>query len=174
MIYANFLIAAFVACMIWFQVYTAIEKLRLDLYDRRFEIYTKTLDWYQAVLRFDRSTQGEYNVFEKSFIKVFRESLFLFDNDSGIYELLKDMQQRSCKMIAFREITEQRKAPKEAYSPTPDELISRMKEHAEFKESYDWFQASIHQLEGLLSRYLLFGSYFTGFKKRITRLCQKS
>jgi len=47
---ATIVIAIFVASIGAFQWFTAHEKLRLDLYSRRFDVYSCTIDFVQAMM----------------------------------------------------------------------------------------------------------------------------
>jgi hypothetical protein len=77
------------------------EKLRLDLYDRRFDIYSRTLNLRFALdvwnptspEKASASLQGSPELDEavKAFTKASRESQFLFDNDSGVHKRLEQM-----------------------------------------------------------------------------------
>lgn len=79
------------------------EKLRLDLYNKRFDIYLKILD-YSLQFRFPITLENNdvnkiYRPdFEISFIKAFRESQFLFKTNSQIYVIIEDIK-NECSAI---------------------------------------------------------------------------
>jgi hypothetical protein len=70
------------------------EKLRLDLYNRRFDVYLKTLDFWYALSRWKPTDKEilscnlvdspELSDSQIAFIKASRESQFLFDDSSGM------------------------------------------------------------------------------------------
>lgn len=74
-------------------------KLKLDLYNRRFEIYTRVLNYCNLFMMGD-SKGVDYPEKKINFIVAFRESNFLFESNSGIYEIIKDLMQ-TCSFIEF-------------------------------------------------------------------------
>ena len=82
------------------QANTPLERLNLDLYERRFNVYTAVLDLYQADMR-----KGLRDIEEAEliFIKAFRESLFLFERQDGIYELLERIKDGHGMILAHKE-----------------------------------------------------------------------
>jgi hypothetical protein len=88
------IIAVIVAIITYQQWRTNREKLRLDLYNRRFEVYLRCLDLYQEViegkpqLRLDSQTP---------FTRAFRESRFLFPTSSGVYKVLQEFNREAPK-----------------------------------------------------------------------------
>lgn len=86
----------------WVQWQINKSKLRLDLYNRRFDVYLKTLDYYLAYMH--KKPDDSYEYLDKcaiAFIKVYRESLFLFGEESEVYKLLTDFQQKLGQLIAI-------------------------------------------------------------------------
>jgi hypothetical protein len=85
---------------------TTVEKIRLDLYDRRFAIYEKTLAFK---LMLDNSTTAEsiqtseFIEARRAFIKSMRESQFLFRPDSGIFERMTRLHRASFDVTNVRE-----------------------------------------------------------------------
>src|SRR5216684_1445740 len=80
---------------------TSREKLRLDLYNRRFDIYSRTLDllhiletWQPSELEKNSASLQQSPDLEKAqraFVKASREAQFLFDDASGVHKLLEQM-----------------------------------------------------------------------------------
>ena len=71
-------VLAFVVSL--FAAFINAEKLRLDLYNRRFEVYTKTMRLFHALLNLERSYKdGSFSELRDAFIISWRESQFLFD-----------------------------------------------------------------------------------------------
>jgi hypothetical protein len=73
------------------------DKLKLDLYNRRFAIYDATMKLYQSVVSdIDDATASAEVI--KGFILPFRESRFLFDTKDGVYQLL-DVIRGQCNLF---------------------------------------------------------------------------
>jgi hypothetical protein len=99
------------ACFAGAAWWTSREKLRLDLYNRRFGIYSRTLDFYHALSGWlptelekkEMSLQDSPELWttQKAFIKANREVGFLFDDDSGIQQQLEQMHTDSIGIIGF-------------------------------------------------------------------------
>jgi hypothetical protein len=83
------------------QVRLAREKLRLDLYDRWFQIFTSIFDFYNVMI----SWQGtpEQAEARTNFFRAYQESGFLFTSGSGIEALLKKLNDDGMKVIGFKE-----------------------------------------------------------------------
>jgi hypothetical protein len=65
------------------------EKVRSDMYARRFSVYENTLSFYYAVMKGgDLTTAAEVLSAQLSFLKSWRESAFLFRKEDGISEIL--------------------------------------------------------------------------------------
>jgi hypothetical protein len=88
------------------------EKLRLDLYNRRFDIYLKTLDFWHALSTWN-PTQNEKDStdlqdsrelwdYQRAFIKASREAQFLFEDESGIHKLLECIHSDGMGIIGFK------------------------------------------------------------------------
>jgi hypothetical protein len=84
-------VVGFVALTVaWSQMRIASAKTRLDLYNKRFEIYVSALEYHKAAWD---GTHVEIKLAGHVFIKSFRESQFLFKPADGIYDVLKAMLQ---------------------------------------------------------------------------------
>ena len=64
------------------QATTAKEKLRLDLYEKRFAIYMRTLDFFDALVSW-KDTE-EQKTLIAPFYRSYREARFLFPDSSGV------------------------------------------------------------------------------------------
>jgi len=76
--------------MLWIaraQYTTNNNKLKLDLYNRRFSVYEKTLDYYLAYMAREKSVEL-LDSCRKDFIGAYRESIFLFGEASPVYKSL--------------------------------------------------------------------------------------
>jgi hypothetical protein len=83
-------VAAYVAVISRRQWQTNNDKLRLDLYDRRFQIYLAVLDFYKALIGW-QGTDAQVAT-QMPFLQAYRESVFIFPAKSGVYELLTEFQ----------------------------------------------------------------------------------
>jgi hypothetical protein len=82
---------------------TNMAKLRLDLYDKRFAVFENTLAFHQALGGSAESMQTEpFKLLHREFTKSFRESQFLFDEDSGVFEIMKKISLDAFKIIAAK------------------------------------------------------------------------
>lgn len=92
---------------------TTHQKLRLDLYNKRFDVYSRTLDFYHALSEWGRPTDSEMastslqdspelRAAQKAFIKASREAGFLFDKDSGIQKRLEQMHYDTMGVIGYK------------------------------------------------------------------------
>ncbi|MFB2562951.1 hypothetical protein [Rhizobium sp. IMFF44] len=80
------------------------ERLRLDLYDRRFKLYSGIFDFYYAMISWEGTL--EQKEARQRFFMAYQESAFLFTKESGIEELLKMLNSEAAKVIGFKENSE--------------------------------------------------------------------
>jgi hypothetical protein len=144
---ATVIIAVYVASIGTFQWFTAREKLRLDLYNRRFEVYLRALDFMQALMMWSSIPPEERQPKRIAFIRATRESRFLFADDPRILRLLEEFHTRSFKVTGYIEELSQHAAI------MPKETIAAYQEK---QSSLEWIMESIGQLETLLIPYLAF------------------
>ncbi|SSS87857.1 Uncharacterised protein [Acinetobacter baumannii] len=80
------------------QMKIASAKTKLDLYNKRFNIYAAALDYYQATWY-----ESPEKIQEKSiiFTKLYRESQFLFEESDGVYATLGKIQQNGAQIYAY-------------------------------------------------------------------------
>jgi len=142
-------VAAFVAIVSLWQSRINRDKLRLDLYNRRFDIYSRALDFYQALMAYGSSgtSKESFTAVHKAFIKAFRESQFLFDKESGVYGILKEMHSRSFKILGTKDYG------KQIADEAPQEFQKMFNESA---EAMQWFTEAIPLLEKAMAGYLNF------------------
>lgn len=81
------LISAVVAYMAHSQLQTNRLKLKLDLYNRRFNVYQSALNYYLDLYSKTTNKNRSENAGRK-FVSSYRESKFLFDEKSGVYDQL--------------------------------------------------------------------------------------
>jgi hypothetical protein len=138
-------IVGLIAVYIAYQQYsTAKNKLRLDLYNRRFEIYASALEFYHALLGYSNTTNFE--VTQGRFIKAYRESQFLFDKNSGVYCILNEMHTRSFHIIGFKERGHELRGHPQDFKDMSDKS----------QDSLKWFNTNIVELEKGMDKYLKF------------------
>jgi hypothetical protein len=129
-------------------------KIQLDLFNKRFDIYRRTLAFFQIVHYFDPSKtskeeRSEYNSLEKDFLRAHRESQFLFDDKSKVFELMEQFRQKANRMVAHRELRETMMS-----ADTPE---GRLKAHAEYSDDAKWVNSKfIGLLEEAMKPYLDF------------------
>lgn len=96
------IIIAIIVTYIAYQQYIVnSNKFRLDLYNKRFEIYNKIIELYlnmsntayinNETSEEDKKAFNEFKALKQSFTKYLRESIFLFEESSGIHSALKDI-----------------------------------------------------------------------------------
>lgn len=139
-------------CSFWVafvQMRIASAKTKLDLYNKRFSIYVTALEYYQS------TWHDPYNKIEieaRKFTKAFRESLFLFDKNSGIQDLLKKIQQNG-STISFYE-----KYKYESENNLTKDKLDLSTLHEASNKARDEFEANLKDLEKQLDKYLSFKS----------------
>src|SRR2546430_1658757 len=79
------------------QARLASEKLRHDLFDRRLKIFESIFDFYRAMIGW-RGTPEQIEARDR-FFEAYQQSAFLFDKDSGIEELMKDLNDKGSRAI---------------------------------------------------------------------------
>jgi hypothetical protein len=127
------------------QARVAKEKLRYDLFERRMAIFSSLFPFYDAML----SWQGtpEQVAARNRFFRAYQESGFLFGKESGIEDLLKNLNDSGMKVIGFKENKEHLKEDKE--------LMLRL-----FNEAQDiqvrLFPNALTQLKNAMSGYMNF------------------
>ena len=99
------------------QMITNRNKLKLELYNKRFEVYSSALTFGQELTSNELSSETH-----RDFINKKESSYFLFSNNQNIYKLLEEMHENSFKIQGFRKSAEQLK-----YSP--DAFLKVQREH---------------------------------------------
>jgi hypothetical protein len=126
-----------------FSFFIASERFRLDLYNKRFEIYVRTVKFYQVLIRSERNDEDEtFASLRKDFILATRESQFLFSPESGIYDLLTRLNTDSFKITGLKDM------PK----GLPQDQI--MENQRQFSEALIRWNSSMESLEALMAPYL--------------------
>jgi hypothetical protein len=121
-------------------------KLRLDLYNRRFQIFVSIFDFYEALIGWTGTP--EQRAAQTRFFRAYQESGFLFSKESGIEDTLKRLHEEPAKVIGFKEYGEDYK------SGGVEFYLERFKEanHVLLVE----FDAALVKLKTELAKYLNF------------------
>ena len=82
------------------QAKNAREKIRHDLFDRRFKIFESVFDFYNVMISWD-GTPEQIAVKDRYF-KGYQASAFLFSKESGVERSLKDFFDDANKVMNFR------------------------------------------------------------------------
>lgn len=126
-----------------FSFFVASERFRLDLYNKRFDIYVRTVRFYQALMTSKRDNGDEtFAALRKDFILASRESQFLFSPESGVYDLLSRLNSDSFK------ITGQKDMPK---GLPPEQVIENQRQ---FSDALMRWNSSMEPLEAMMAPYL--------------------
>lgn len=142
------IVGFFGALIAYLQWRIARNKIKLDLYEKRFAIYEATLLFYQKVMACTAETikTDDFNIAQKNFIKASREAQYLFSTESGIFKLLEEWHTRSFKVIGFRDVAKDLAQHPDAFSKTQTEC----------NDALQFFEQSLKRLEGMLAPYLYF------------------
>lgn len=136
------LLALFVA---WSQMKIASAKVKLDLYNKRFNVYLVTLAYYLS--SYEKVEGGiEARAFE--FIKHYRESQFLFDPKDGVYDTLGRIKNYGSQILAYED-AKSGKLPGLS-SETESEL------HEQSVSAREKFDKDLPILEAQMAKYINF------------------
>ena len=141
------LVGAFVAWVAYWQLKVNRDKLRLELYNRRFDVYSKTLDFYQVMRNYDGNfkTEDSVKTSQRAFIKASRESQFLFDKESCVFDILNEMNQRTSRMYTYKQGIFLGRVP-----------LDIEKQENEYNEDSTWLTAGLLKMELKMAQYLNF------------------
>ncbi|CAI3949893.1 unnamed protein product [Commensalibacter communis] len=94
-----------ITCIIAYsQMKIASAKVKLDLYERRFNIYVTALNCYRALYKKQPEEIAKYTY---ELMKSCREAQFLFKEDDVIYEILTKMHRNGGIIEGYREYISQ-------------------------------------------------------------------
>ena len=128
------------------------DKLRLDLFNRRFSIYQRVLVYYKALLVW-KGTE-EQKALIPPFIEASREALFIFPKKSGVYEHLQTFWNHSWKIVTHQEVMTVF-AGADLYGDE-ETRKQRRKVVDERMESGTWILSSLTELEKLMKKSMSF------------------
>lgn len=129
----------------WSQMRIASAKTKLDLYNKRFNVYLAALEFYQYAYSEPREGQKEK---AKRLTHAYRESKFLFDAKDGIYETLGRIQKAGAAIRAHDEFT---------HNAISDPDRAR-KLYERYSDALLGMEADILKLEDQLKTYLSFNN----------------
>jgi len=129
------LMACFLAWIAYQQLDTNRKKLKLDLYNKRFEVYSVTLEFYQELIG-----EGASTSLVRKFIEKKEVAKFLFYEDPSIYSLLNEMHDKSFKINA---------ANNNRNSPEVRSLLAQ-----EAVDAANWFSPAIKRLSEKMEIFL--------------------
>jgi hypothetical protein len=128
----------------------ARDKLKLDLYNKRFNVYVCAIDHYQAGMADDLA---EIRRTEVMFVKVSRESIFLFRKEDGILPLMRKISQDCNSITAYTK--------EDAKGVDADQLMLR--EYVKLRqEPLLRLETPLLELEGKMASYLNFQNIQSG------------
>ena len=126
------------------------EKLRLDLYDRRFEIFSSIFDFYEAMIGWEGTP--EQKAARTRFFRAYQESGFLFTQASGIPDLLKMLNDEANKFIGYKE-------NRESYKSDPDFSLEQFNQATHIQTRV--FEDGLAKLKAAIFPYLDFSKVET-------------
>jgi hypothetical protein len=137
------IMAIFLAYIAYQQMVTNRNKLRLDLYNKRFEVYSVALEFYQELIGDGASTE-----LKRKFIEKKEAANFLFSEDPTIYLLLNEMHNKSFKISAVKDNRKDLESSHEVASLLAQESL----------DAANWFGPAIKSLSSKMECFLKFNT----------------
>jgi hypothetical protein len=129
------------------QMRIASVRTKLDLYNKRFNIYLTALDLYQATWH---ETHERIRGKSIEFTRSYRESSFLFDVKDGVYETLGKIQQNAATIYGY----EKMKSDIENGESSDRDALSAL--HSSSIRARDEFTSNLTLFEQQLKKYIQF------------------
>lgn len=127
------------------QMKIASAKVKLDLYNKRFNIFLITVEYYFASYG---KTDEDMKEKSRDFVKGCREAKFLFDKDDGVYDTLMRIMGHGSKIQAYEDA---------ASGATPNVCDdARRIMHESSVNARSDFDKDLHTLEDQLTKYITF------------------
>jgi hypothetical protein len=139
-------VALFVAYIAYRQWRIAREKLRLDLYNRRFTIFETTLRFYHELLDSENLNAPPIEATHRLFITAMIESEFLFSEKCKAHSLMTEFNKSAFVIIGSRRILKGIHVTPELLTSTSDRLIDELES----------LHAKIDEIKKSVSQYLAF------------------
>lgn len=134
-------VALYVALINRRQWQTNQEKFRFDLYQRRFQVYLRVIEFHLAFMEWQ--DEPKLAALHRPFLMAFCESKFLFPKESGIYDFLVQYNLRTSSVRAYK-------------GQIPPRCDVSPAERAQLAEDEIWIKDCIGVFEEKLGRYLNF------------------
>ena len=131
----------------WSQMRIASAKIKLDLYNRRFNIYVAALDYYQSAWG---KTEKNMTEAGSAFVRAFRESVFLFDRNDKVYETLDRIKNHGAA-IGFNKNANLNENWPLKYDSSAMTMLKQRSDRA-----YEEFEKDLLLLEQQLQKYINF------------------
>jgi uncharacterized protein (DUF3084 family) len=148
------LVSIAILAIAYSQMRIASAKTKLDLYNKRFNVYVTALDYYQEIWNESHSKINEKSI---ELTKSYRESRFIFDLNDGIYEALGKIQQNGARIHAYKQHKYEREN-----NLTNDRLDLSALHESSVNAGID-FGENLRILENQIEKYIQFKS-ITGWK----------
>ncbi|MDD2468199.1 MAG: hypothetical protein PHI97_29825 [Desulfobulbus sp.] len=97
------LISFVILVIAWVQLSINRSQLRLNLYNRRFAVYDKTLSYCLIYMKPEKRTDVEIRERETEFVRAYRESIFLFGENSNVHKALTEIKYTLGQLIGLKE-----------------------------------------------------------------------
>jgi hypothetical protein len=115
-------IALVVAYLAYRQWRIAKQKLRLDLYAKRFAVFEIALHFYQDLLDGSGSSKEDQEMLHRQFITAMIECRFLFASNSGLKGLMEEMNKSAFVIKGSRDVLKTQGIPSEMFQETMNRL----------------------------------------------------
>lgn len=135
----SILMAGFLAYIAYQKLVTNRNKLKFDLYIKRFEVYSVSLIFYQEL-----TAAGASKELVREFIEKKEAAKFLFSTEPSIYSLLNEMHDKSFKINAVKTNRDD-----SAISPAAMDLLVK-----NATEATSWFGSAIEDLSKKMEKFL--------------------
>ena len=139
-LYLPIVMAAFLGYIAYQQMMTNKSKLKLDLYNKRFNIYASALTFHQELM-----SEGLTKETHRNFIEAKQSSKFLFNPIDGIYKVLNEIHTNSFKVTGYRK-----------YSEEINETDALISDQNESHEALNFIIKEIENLDLKMAKYLKF------------------
>jgi hypothetical protein len=126
------------------------EKFRLDLYNRRFEVYVAALEYYRAL--FVEPEGREIKDIQAAFVKAYREARFLFPDELDVLSLLGEFQKRANEILSFAD-------PNNKNMLSGMDSLQKIQIGERHTQNIKWMDESLPKLEEKIAPYLNFRGY---------------
>ena len=138
-LFSYIILGVLVVAIAYNQWIVAKNKLDLDLYNKRFEVYKDALTFYQDLIGDEPSRD-----IHRKFIISKEAAFHLFSDSRDIYDLLNEMHENSAKVTGFKNLGNE-------LDGSPEQ---KMTMYNDSMQVLSWFDKSMPILRDKMSRYL--------------------